>query len=81
MSWDFNFVFMPYGPKWRAHRRCFHQYFNQTAVEKYLPVQLDETRLFLRRALDTPGKLPQQIRLFVSRSFHRVRLADTRSLL
>lgn len=68
MSWDFNFSFMSYGPNWRAHRRCFHQYFNQNIVEQYLPVQLQQTHLFLQRALDVPGKLPQQIRLSVLRS-------------
>lgn len=54
---------MPYGTDWRVHRRVFHQYFNQTTVNKYLDVQVQQTHLFLRRALETPGKLAQQTRL------------------
>lgn len=65
MQWDIAFGVMPYGPEWRAHRRFFHQYFKQEALGEYLPVQMNETRLFLRRASDDPGELPQQIRLFV----------------
>ena len=67
MPWDFNLAFMPYGPYWRAHRRVFHQYMNQTVIDEYLPAQVRETRRFLRRALDTtPGRFGEQIRLFVS---------------
>lgn len=63
MSWDFNFALMPYGPEWRLHRRCFHQSFNQGPADRYVPVQIQEVRLFLQRALDQPGKLRQQTRL------------------
>ena len=54
MKWDSNISLMPYGVWWRRHRRSFHQYFNISAVSKYLPIQRREVRAFLRRLLDTP---------------------------
>jgi len=51
LSWGWNFAFMRYGQNWRDHRRAFHQYFHQSVVEEYFPVQIQETRAFLRRVL------------------------------
>ncbi|KAK7681339.1 hypothetical protein QCA50_015430 [Cerrena zonata] len=51
--WDWNIGLMPYSPKWRSHRREFHQYFNQGEVPKFQPIQLRECRAFLRRALNS----------------------------
>ncbi|THH30742.1 hypothetical protein EUX98_g3445 [Antrodiella citrinella] len=45
MSWNYNFGVIPYGPWWRAHRRMFHQHFNQVAADEFRPVQLQEARL------------------------------------
>lgn len=45
--------FHPYGQRWRDTRRCFHQYFNQTVVPQYHPVQTREIHIFLKHALDT----------------------------
>ncbi|KAF9468660.1 cytochrome P450 [Collybia nuda] len=54
MGWDFNMTFLPYGPKWRRHRRAFHKHFHGGAVGKYQPVQFKETHAFLRRLLTAP---------------------------
>ncbi|KDQ53918.1 hypothetical protein JAAARDRAFT_416633 [Jaapia argillacea MUCL 33604] len=61
MGWSWNFSFLPYGPKWRNHRRVFHQYFNQHAIEPYKPIQLRESRAFLRRLLDKPEEFGDHI--------------------
>lgn len=66
MSWDFNFAFLPYGPKWRAHRRLFHEHFHQGVIGQYLPVVNGQIRLFLQRTLVDSSRLSDQIRLFVS---------------
>ena len=49
-----NMAFMPYGPRWRQHRRSFHEYFHRDAVTKYQPIQREEVRTFLHRLLVTP---------------------------
>ena len=54
---------MQYSARWRSLRRGFHQYFNQTAIEKYRSVQLNEVRSLLGRILDSPEKTTQHLRL------------------
>ena len=62
MRWDWSFGLMPYGEAWRAHRREFHQFFNQRIIPQYQPIQLKQTRAFLRRALDSPNDVGQHVR-------------------
>ena len=50
MGWEWNVGLMPYGVRWRETRRTFHQFFNQLAVQRYLPVQEREIKAFLKRA-------------------------------
>lgn len=63
MAWDFSFGHLPYGQKWREHRRIFHQYFNQNAVKDYQSLELNEVRLMLGRILETPQHTADHIRL------------------
>jgi hypothetical protein len=53
---------MPYGLWWRKHRKTFHEYFQRNAVNKYQPIQRQETRAFLRRLLITPDNFFHHIR-------------------
>lgn len=62
MAWDFDIALIPYGPKWRAHRRMFHQYFYQNPVQNYRPVQLDHARAMLNWVLKSPEYTPQHMR-------------------
>lgn len=62
MSWDYNFAFMSYGPKWRMHRRSFHQYFKPDIIHRYQDIQLSEARAFLHRLLVTPDYHREHIR-------------------
>jgi len=66
MTWDFSLGFMPYTPRWRAHRRMFHQEFHQGAVQKHRPVQLQLTRVFLSRILKSPEHTRKHLRHFVT---------------
>ncbi|KAK7687643.1 hypothetical protein QCA50_008858 [Cerrena zonata] len=61
-----NLVVMKYGLRWRNYRRQFHQYFHQHTVCDYRPIQVQQCRAFLRRALDDPNNLSHHIRLIYS---------------
>ena len=53
---DFNSIFMPYGDRWRLHRRFFHQTFRLQAVHRFLPYQRRMVCHLLLRLLETPEK-------------------------
>ena len=53
---------MPYSPRWRAHRKGFHEHFHLGVVDRYVPIQLQEVRAFLRRSLVSPENIQQHIR-------------------
>ncbi|TCD61737.1 hypothetical protein EIP91_007986 [Steccherinum ochraceum] len=61
-AWDFNIGLMPYGPRWRHHRRMFHQHFHQGVVDRFRPVQLRMTRDFLSWALKNPEHTRKLVR-------------------
>ncbi|KAJ3483939.1 hypothetical protein NLI96_g5970 [Meripilus lineatus] len=63
MSWTFAIGFLGYGQAWRARRRYFHEYFHQGVVHEYVPIQTEEIKHFLRRALDSPDDMERQVRL------------------
>ncbi|KAH7919512.1 cytochrome P450 [Leucogyrophana mollusca] len=52
VSW--NSVFMRYGPKWRMHRRLFHQAFRPDASLLYRPMQLRKGHQLILDILETP---------------------------
>ncbi|KAF9008611.1 putative CyP450 monooxygenase [Hymenopellis radicata] len=60
---DYSITSMPYGHKWRQHRKLLHDYFSAARIHQYHAVQLNETRNFLRRLLDTPEQFMDHIRL------------------
>lgn len=53
---------MPYGPRWRNHRRMFHQHFHQGVVDRYRPVQLQKSREFLLWVLKNPEHTRKHVR-------------------
>ena len=62
MNWRVALGLMPYGLRWRRHRKLFHEYFNHNAVTKYQPIQRQEVQAFLRRLLVTPDDFLHHIR-------------------
>lgn len=52
MGWEFNFAIMPYGNRWRVHRRLFHDVFQPEATSDLHPSMTKATHIFLRRLLD-----------------------------
>ncbi|THH33282.1 hypothetical protein EUX98_g930 [Antrodiella citrinella] len=66
MNWDFNLALIPYGNKWRIHRRMFHQEFHTSIVKKYWPVQLDYARMFLSLILKSPADTRKHVRQMIT---------------
>jgi cytochrome P450 len=62
MGWDFATSLMPYGQKWRTHRRAFHQMFRADAVLKYRPMQLSKVRDLLRNFAEDPKDFREHLR-------------------
>ncbi|KAF8652300.1 hypothetical protein AX16_004458 [Volvariella volvacea WC 439] len=54
MGWDFAFIFMKYGPKWRQHRKLMYQSFRPSVVPHFQPHILKSTHSFLRNLLKNP---------------------------
>ena len=56
-------LIMPYGERWRRHRRAFWQHFNREAVVAYWPAQRDVAYRFLGKLLFVdPSRLRDHIR-------------------
>ena len=62
MNLNISLSLMPYGLRWRKHRRSFNEYFHCNAVTKYQPIQRQEVQAFLRRLLVTPDNFFHHIR-------------------
>ncbi|KAF5381630.1 hypothetical protein D9615_005548 [Tricholomella constricta] len=62
MGWDWTFGHMPYGERWKAHRRMFHRQFQQSVAPAHWPVQRKEAHALLRRILDSPDDLIDHLR-------------------
>ncbi|KAF8129485.1 cytochrome P450 [Boletus edulis] len=58
---DFNSVLIPYGDRWRLHRRFFHQTFRLESVHRFLPYQHSRACLLLHQLLEMPEKLSDHI--------------------
>ncbi|KAN0084465.1 Cytochrome P450, partial [Tylopilus felleus] len=58
---DFESVLLPYGDRWRLHRRFFHQTFRPNAVHRFLPTQHRKACHLLRRLFDTPQQLDDHV--------------------
>ncbi|KAF8518587.1 cytochrome P450 [Gautieria morchelliformis] len=62
MGWDWLVTFMPYGERWRRHRRTIHQHFHPDAAARYEPVQLGHSRELLTRLYETPDQFAEHVR-------------------
>ena len=56
MGWDNVITHMPYGDRFRKHRRWMHDHFQtKTALEGYRPIQRRETYTLLSGLLESPA--------------------------
>ncbi|KAF8871009.1 cytochrome P450 [Infundibulicybe gibba] len=62
MGCDCFFSLLPYGARWRRHRRLFHEHFHMNVVSKYFPIQSQETRRLLLALLKSPKGFRDHIR-------------------
>ncbi|KAF8440327.1 cytochrome P450 [Boletus edulis BED1] len=58
---DFSSLFLPYGDRWRLHRRFLHQTFRLEAVHRFLPYQQQRACHLLQRLLATPEKFDDHL--------------------
>ncbi|KAH7905951.1 cytochrome P450 [Hygrophoropsis aurantiaca] len=58
---DFNFVFFPYGPVWRQHRRLLHQVVRPEAALAYRPMQMQKGFQLIRSILTAPQEYVQHL--------------------
>ncbi|KAN0084502.1 Cytochrome P450 [Tylopilus felleus] len=57
----FNSALLPYGDRWRLHRRFFHQTFRADAAQRFLPFQHRKACQFLRQLFSAPAQLDEYI--------------------
>ncbi|KIJ19070.1 hypothetical protein PAXINDRAFT_128376 [Paxillus involutus ATCC 200175] len=53
---DFNSAFLPYGDKWRFHRKLFHQTFRPTAVQDMHPLLLRKAHCLAKAIVESPDE-------------------------
>ena len=51
---EFSSVFLPYGDRWRLHRRLFHQAFNMNAAMTFRPTQMKKAHELIINLMNTP---------------------------
>lgn len=61
---DFNVLFMPYGDRWRLHRRLLHQAFHQAEIPAYHAAQLRSARRMLFSFLQDPSNCESHFRMY-----------------
>jgi cytochrome P450 len=59
--YDMNQAGLPYGDRWRLHRRLTHAATNASVVQQYQGFQGDETRILVEDVLDKPEKFMSSI--------------------
>ncbi|KAF7374545.1 O-methylsterigmatocystin oxidoreductase [Mycena sanguinolenta] len=62
MGWDFAFVMLPAGDKWRDHRKMFHQHFRQDVARNYRPIQMKKVHLLLQELLSSPQEFREHLK-------------------
>ncbi|KAI0373553.1 CyP450 monooxygenase [Pilatotrama ljubarskyi] len=71
-GWDWVLTVLNYGPRWRRHRRAFHQFFNPAAVLPYRPSQELEAHRFAQRLIDDPKHFLHHVRRLFASTIMRV---------
>ncbi|KIK95117.1 hypothetical protein PAXRUDRAFT_827339 [Paxillus rubicundulus Ve08.2h10] len=53
---DFNSAFLPYGDKWRFHRKLLHQTFRPSSVQDMHPLLLRKARCLAKAIVESPDE-------------------------
>ncbi|KAJ7486676.1 cytochrome P450 [Mycena latifolia] len=62
VGWNWHFGFMPYGPRWKTHRKAFMRQFQPSEVLFHRPSELEAAHVLLQRLLDSPEKFERHLR-------------------
>ncbi|KAF7296376.1 Cytochrome P450 [Mycena chlorophos] len=62
MGWDWSMAFMPYGERWRAHRKTMHDSFNVIAVKQFQSQEVHASNELLRSLLLDPNDVVAHFR-------------------
>ncbi|EMD32418.1 hypothetical protein CERSUDRAFT_118759 [Gelatoporia subvermispora B] len=62
MGWDWSFGMMPFGERWKQHRKLFDRQFRASNVSTFWPIQEDRTRDLLVRLLHSPENVIEHLR-------------------
>ncbi|KAG1832830.1 cytochrome P450 [Suillus variegatus] len=65
---DFNMGLMPYGDRWRLHRRMFHQAFRQAEIPTYHALTLRSAHKMLFSLLQDPDNYTSHVKMFTASS-------------
>ncbi|KAI9571684.1 cytochrome P450 [Boletus coccyginus] len=60
---EFSSIFLPYGDRWRLHRRFFHQAFHLNAAPSFRPVQLRKAHDLIMRLASKPQDFPAHLQV------------------
>ncbi|KAI0754758.1 cytochrome P450 [Daedaleopsis nitida] len=80
---DWNMASLPYGERWRSHRKTFWQHFHPGVISKYRPLQEEGARRLLPRLLLSPdsNQLVNDIRYSLGevliRAAYGLKIAET----
>ncbi|KAF8553335.1 cytochrome P450, partial [Imleria badia] len=58
---DFNSGLLPYGDRWRLHRRFFHQTFRSDAVSRFRSLQFRKSCQLLQELLNSPDQFSEHV--------------------
>ncbi|KAJ7782008.1 cytochrome P450 [Mycena maculata] len=62
VGFDWHFVFMRYGAKWKNHRKVFVRRFQPSNGLLHHPTKLNAARVLLQRLLESPAKFERHLR-------------------
>ncbi|KAN0091353.1 Cytochrome P450 [Tylopilus felleus] len=58
---EFSSIFLPYGDRWRLHRRFFHQALHFNAAPSFRPIQLRKAHDLITRLISSPHDFPAHL--------------------
>ncbi|KAI5122653.1 hypothetical protein M0805_007915 [Coniferiporia weirii] len=68
MGWSNTLPFLPYGERFRKHRRMMQQHFNSHAVSAFRSIQTGQVHDFLRRVLVKPENFRKDVHRLIASS-------------
>ncbi|KIM59168.1 hypothetical protein SCLCIDRAFT_1032082 [Scleroderma citrinum Foug A] len=63
MGLDFNIAFLPYGSKWKLHRKMYHTTFNKQVTMEYKSMQIEKAYRLLGNLITTPLKYEKHLNM------------------